>query len=84
MARRRTSGSYTIRPFQVGSDQSEIDLLTINFSADNLAAAQAQAMIYVSNGAFAEDIDGLKLLRNGAEVWRWRKGDELGPKAKGK
>ena len=36
MARRRTSGSYTIRPFQVGSDQSEIDLLMINFQADSL------------------------------------------------
>ena len=53
MAGRRATRSYTIQPFQVGSDQSEIDLLIINFLADSLAAAEAQAMIYVSNGAAA-------------------------------
>ena len=52
MAPTRMSRSYAIQPFKVGSDQSEIDLLTINFSADNLAAAQAQAMIHVSNGGY--------------------------------
>jgi hypothetical protein len=84
MARKRTSKNYTIQPFKVGLDQSEIDLLMINFCADNLASAQAEAMIYVRNGAFDEDIDGLKLLRNGAEVWRWLKGDDPGLIAKGK
>ena len=81
MAGRRATRSYTIQPFQVGSDQSEIDLLIINFLADSLAAAEAQAMIYVSNGAFGEDIDGLKLLHNDVEVWRWLKGE--GTRAEG-
>ena len=41
-------------------------------------------MIYATNAAFVEDIHGLKLMRNGAEVWRWIKGEELGQKAKEK
>jgi hypothetical protein len=56
MVRKRTSKSYTIQPFLIGPDQSETDLLMINFRADNLASAQARAMIYVRNGAFVEDI----------------------------
>jgi hypothetical protein len=80
MARTCTSRNYAIQPFKIGSDQSEIELLKMNFRADNLAFAQAQAMIYLRNGAFS--IDGLKLLRNGAEVWRWLKREELGLKAK--
>jgi hypothetical protein len=84
MARKRTSKNYTIQPFQLGSDQREIDLLMINFRAENLASAQAQTMIYATNAAFVEDIHGLKLMRNGAEVWRWIKGEELGQKAKEK
>jgi hypothetical protein len=31
-------------------------------------------MIYATNAALVEDIHGLKLMRNGAEVWRWVKG----------
>jgi hypothetical protein len=58
MARKRTSKNYTITPFRVDSDQSEIDLLIINFRADNLASAQAQAMIYARNDAFMKDVDG--------------------------
>jgi hypothetical protein len=80
MARKRTSKSYTIQPFQIRSDQSEIDLLMINFRADNLTSAQAQAMINARNNAFMEDIHGLN---NNAEVWRWLKRGELGLKAKG-
>jgi hypothetical protein len=75
MPRKRASKNYTIQPFQIGSDQTEIDLLSINFRADNLAAVQAQTMIYASNDAFVEDIHSLKLMRNNAEVWRWLKGD---------
>jgi hypothetical protein len=30
-------------------------------------------MIYLKNEAFVRDIDGAKLLRNSAEVWRWSK-----------
>jgi hypothetical protein len=84
MPLKRTSKNYTIQPFRIEPDQSEVDLLMINFRADNLASAEAQAMIYVRNGAFVEDIHGLKLLRNSVEVWRWLKGDEFGLKAKGK
>ena len=61
MARTRTNWNYEIQPFKIGSDQSEINLLTIIFRADNLALAQAQAIIYLKNGAFDESIDGLKL-----------------------
>jgi hypothetical protein len=39
MPRKRTSKTYTIQPFQIGPDQREIDLLVINFRADNLAPA---------------------------------------------
>jgi hypothetical protein len=84
MARKRISKSYTIQPFRIGSDRSEIDLLMINFSAENLTSAQAQTMIYARNDAFMQDVDGLKLLRNSAEVWRWLKAEERGLKAKGK
>jgi hypothetical protein len=73
MARARTSTSYTVQPFRIGPDQHEISLLYLNFQAENLAAAQAQAMIYLKNEAFVRDIDGAKLLRNSAEVWRWSK-----------
>jgi hypothetical protein len=76
MPRKRTSNNYTIQPFQIGPDQREIDLLTINFRADSLASAQAQAMIYLRNDTFVKGIDGAKLLRNAAEVWRWRNGEE--------
>jgi hypothetical protein len=75
MPRKRTN--YTIQPFQIGPDEREIDLLMINFRADNLASAQAQAMIYLRNDTFVKGIDGAKLLRNAAEVWRWRKGEEV-------
>jgi hypothetical protein len=77
MPRKRTSKNYTIQPFQIGPDEHEIDLLTINFCADNRASAQAQAMIYLRNDTFVNGIDGAKLLRNAAEVWRWRKGEEV-------
>ena len=83
MARKRASKHYTIQPFQVGRDQREVDLLTINFRADNLASAQVQTMIYANNPAFVDGIDGLKLMRDSAEVWRLVKGEELGPGAKG-
>ena len=73
MAPRRTSRNYTIEPFRMGPDQNEIGLLYLNFRAENLASAQAQAMIYLRNDAFVKDIDGVKLLRNAAEVWRWSK-----------
>jgi hypothetical protein len=75
MARKRTSTSrsYTIQPFRIGADQTEIGILYLNFRADNLASAQDRALIYLKNQAFAEDIDGAKLLRNNAEVWRWSK-----------
>jgi hypothetical protein len=73
MAPRRTSQNYTIEPFRMGPDQNEIGLLYLNFRAENLASAQAQAMIYLRNDAFVKDIDGVKLLRNAAEVWRWSK-----------
>jgi len=33
-------------------------------------------MIYLRNDAFVKDIDGAKLLRNSAEVWRWSKGKD--------
>lgn len=75
MARKRTSKSYTIQSFRIGLDRTEIDLLMINFRADNLASAQAQAMTYAKTAAFVEDIHGLKLLRNNAEVWRWLKAE---------
>ena len=73
MAPRRTSQNYTIEPFRMGPDQNAIGLLYLNFRAENLASAQAQAMIYLRNDAFVKDIDGVKLLRNAAEVWRWSK-----------
>jgi hypothetical protein len=76
MARNSTSGSYTVQPFRIGPDRDEIGLLYLNFRAENLAEAQAQAMIYLQNDAFAKDIDGAKLLRNSAEVWRWSKGED--------
>jgi hypothetical protein len=78
MARKPTGKNYTIQPFRMGSDQREIDLLTINFLAEDLASARAQTMIYASNAAFVEDIHGLKLMRNSAEVWRWVKEEEPG------
>ena len=73
MAPRRTSWNYTIEPFRIGPDQNEIGLLYLNFRAENLASAQAQAMLYLRNDAFVKDIDGVKLRRNAAEVWRWSK-----------
>jgi hypothetical protein len=73
MAPRRTSRNYTIEPFRIGPDQNEIGLLYLNFRAENLASAQVQAMIYLKNDAFVKDIDGAKLLRDAAEVWRWSK-----------
>jgi hypothetical protein len=33
-------------------------------------------MIFLKNEAFVLDIDGAKLLRNSAEVWRWSKGQD--------
>jgi hypothetical protein len=84
MARKPTSKNYTIQPFRMGPDQREIDLLTINFLAEDLASARTQTMIYASNAAFVEDIHGLKLMRNSAEVWRWVKGEEPGLNAKQK
>jgi hypothetical protein len=75
MTRRRITKNYTIQPFQIGPDQSEIDLLMINFQAENLSAAQARAMLYATDDNFMTDIDGLRLIRNNAEVWRWHKGD---------
>jgi hypothetical protein len=77
MARKRADNSYTIQPFQLGTDQNETDILYINFCADNLAAAKAQAAVYARNGSFLENIHGLKLLRSSAEVWRWSKGDPI-------
>ena len=73
MTQARTSKSYTVQPFRIGPDQDEIGLLYLNFRAENLAAAQAQAMIFLKNEAFVRDIDGAKLLRNSTEVWRWSK-----------
>jgi len=84
MARKPASRNYTIQPFRMGSDQREIDLLTINFRAEDIASARAQTMVYATNAAFVEDIHGLKLMRNSAEVWRWVKGEEPAPKAKQK
>jgi len=75
MTRRRITKNYTIQPFQIGPDQSEIDLLMINFQAENMSSAQARAMSYAMDARFMSDIDGLKLIRNNAEVWRWSKGD---------
>jgi hypothetical protein len=72
----QASKSYTVQPFRIGPDQDEIGLLYLNFRAENLAAAQAQAMIVLRNEAFVRDIDGAKLLRNSAEVWRWSKGQD--------
>jgi hypothetical protein len=76
MAKNRTSRSYTVQPFRIGPDHNEVCLLYLNFRAENLAAAQAEAMIYLKNEAFVKDIDGAKLLRNSAEVWRWSKGQD--------
>ncbi|HEV7878828.1 hypothetical protein [Bradyrhizobium sp.] len=76
MPSKRTSKNYTIQLFQIGPDKREIDLLMINFHADSLASAQAQTMIYLRNDTFVKGIDGAKLLRDAAEVWRWRKGKE--------
>jgi hypothetical protein len=45
MARQPTGKNYTIQPFRMASDQREIDLLTINFLAEDLASARAQTMI---------------------------------------
>jgi hypothetical protein len=73
MPRMRTSTNFTIQPFQIGPDQREIDILMINFRADNLASAQAHAMLYLKDDTFVRDIDGAKLLRNATEVWRWSK-----------
>ena len=67
--------NYTIQPFQIGPDRSEIGLLTINFQAENLSSAQSRAMLYATDVSFMSDIHGLKLIRNNAEVWRWQKGD---------
>jgi hypothetical protein len=75
MTRRRITRNYTIQPFQIGPDQSEIDLLMINFQAENLSSAQARVMLYATDSSFMRDIDGLKLVRNNAEIWRWSKGD---------
>jgi hypothetical protein len=77
MLRKRANNSYTIQPFQLGADQNEVNLLYINFRADNLAAAKAQAAVYARDGSFLEDIHGLKLMRNIAEIWRWSKGDPI-------
>jgi hypothetical protein len=41
-------------------------------------------MIYAKNVAFMKDIHGLKLLRNGAEVWRWLREKNMGLATKGK
>jgi hypothetical protein len=73
MPRNRTSKNYTIEPYRIGLDQQEIGIFYLNFRAENLASAQAQAMIYLRNDAFVKDIDGAKLLRDSAEVWRWTK-----------
>ena len=43
MSRKRASKNYTIQQFRIGPDGVEIDLLAINFRAESLAAAQAQA-----------------------------------------
>jgi ActR/RegA family two-component response regulator len=74
MTRRRITKNYTIQPFQIGPDQREIDVLMINFQAENLSAAQARAMRYAMDDSFMNDIHGLKLIRNNAEIWRWQKG----------
>jgi hypothetical protein len=81
MVPRRTSRNYTIEPFRMGPNQSEIGLLYLNFRAENLASAQAQAMNYLRNDAFVKDIDGVKLLRNAAEVWRWSRAKDALPPA---
>jgi hypothetical protein len=73
MPRNRTSKNYTIEPYRIGLDQQEIGIFYLNFRAENLASAQAQAMIYLRNDAFVKDIDGAKLLRDSAVVWRWTK-----------
>jgi hypothetical protein len=73
MPRKRTSQSYTVQLFRIGPNQNEIGILYLNFRAENLASAQAQAMIHLSDAEFVKDIDGAKLLRNAAEVWRWSK-----------
>ena len=73
MPRKRTSKNYAIQPFRIGPDRIEIDLLAINFRAENLAGAQERSMIYAENSEFMKAFDGLKLLRNNAEVWRWLK-----------
>jgi hypothetical protein len=74
MSRRRITKNYTIQAFQIGPDQSEIDLLMINFQAENLSTAQARAMSYAMDDSFMSDIHGVKLIRNNAESWRWQKG----------
>jgi len=78
MSRRRITKNYTIQAFQIGPDQSEINLLMIKFQAENLSAAQARAVHYAMDDNFMTDIQGLKLLRNNAEVWRWLKGQAFG------
>jgi hypothetical protein len=71
MPRKRASKNCTIRPFQIGPDEREIDLLMINFRADNLASAQAQAMTYFRNDTFVKGIDGAKFVRNaGVPGWK--------------
>jgi len=82
MALKRASNSYTIQPFQRGADQNEVDILYINFRADDLVAAKVQAMVYAADKAFLGDIHDLRLLRNRAEVWRWSNGDDPDSEAK--
>jgi hypothetical protein len=50
----------------------------INFQAENLSSAQARAVRYAMDDNFTTDMQGLKLLRNNAEVWRWHKGQAFG------
>ncbi len=76
MPRKRSNTSYTLQALPAGLVVAETDALYINFRAESLVAAKAQAMIYLRNEAFLKGIRGVKLLRNNAEVWLWHKGEE--------
>jgi hypothetical protein len=64
MRHKRITKNYTIQPFQIGPDQSEIDLLMINFRAQNLASAQAHASPWPAPRSFRSAIE------NGPSSWQ--------------
>ena len=56
MPRKRSNTSYTLQALPADLVVAETDALYINFRAESLAAAIAQAMIYVRNEAFLKGI----------------------------